>query len=372
MKKTAVFIIVFILLSGFTVSAREPDSGYSENYEDFIGDKIDGILDNDTKEKLSESGIVPEDSGWINNITVPDVFSYVLSLLRGNIKKPFSSFFLILSTLLILSAMSAFGTEKSGASASAAATAVTALIIAADIFSCVSAAESGIKLCAEFMIGFIPIFAALIAASGRTLTAVSSSSVLLFAANAVSYFSAFGVLPMMGGYLSVSIAGGVSPLVSKLDLAGTVKKITLWALSLVSTVFLGVLSVQTAVNSSADSVTIKTAKYILGTSVPVAGNVLSEAASAVSSSVSFLKNSVGIYAVIVLAVIMIPVITDILLWRACFSLGAVIGEFFGEEKIPALLKAVDSVLACLLGIILLVTALFIISLTVLVAAGSGI
>lgn len=372
MKKIVAIIISLFILSGFTVMGETPDNQYSQNYGTFIGNGIENLLDNDTKEKLEEGGISPDSADWVNSLSAQNVFAFLWSLVKGDIKKPFIAAVSIISTLLILSVVSSFGDKKSEPAVSVTATAVIALIVGADICACVSAAENGIKLCAEFMIGFVPIFAAVVAASGRALTAVSSSTVLMLAANAVSYFAAFGVLPLMGGYLSISIAGGISPLVSELDFAGTVKKITLWGLSFISTVFIGVISVQTAVNSAADTVSMKTAKFILGTSVPVAGTVLSEAAATVSTSLSFLKSSVGIYAVIVIAVIMLPVITDILLWRGCFALGSIIGNFLGQKKIPVLLKSVDSVLACLLGVILLVAALFIISLTVLISAGKGV
>lgn len=128
-----------------------------------------------------------------------------------------------------------------------------------------------------FMLGFIPVFAVIVAASGGAVTSASMSTLLLTAAQGVSYISSFAVLPLMGGYLAVSIGSSVSPLMQRSGIAETVKKLALWITAFISTVFAGILSIQTAVNSSADTLTAKTARFIIGSSVPVAGGVLSEA-----------------------------------------------------------------------------------------------
>jgi stage III sporulation protein AE len=140
-------------------------------------------------------------------------------------------------------------------------------------------------------------------------------------------------------------------------------------MALVSTVFLGVLSAGTAVNATADSVSLKTAKFIIGTCVPVAGTALSGAVSTVSSSLSLLKSSVGIYGVVALAVTALPVITELLLWRLVLGVGGAVCALFSLDETQKLFKAVDGMLAFLTGALLLVEATFIISLSVCVSAG---
>ena len=219
------------------------------------------------------------------------------------------------------------------------------------------------------MLSFIPVFAVIVAASGAPVTSASSSGLLLLATQAVSYFSSFVILPLMGGYLALSISSSVSPLINRSGIAEGIKKIAVWVLSAVSAVFVGILGVQTAVNSAADNLSVKTAKFILGTAVPVAGTALSEAVNTVTASMGLLKSSVGIYGTVAAAAIFLPLIIELLMWRAVLIVTGAVSELMSLPKISSLLKAVDVMISLLVGIMLLTLTVFIISLTVVVTFG---
>jgi stage III sporulation protein AE len=139
------------------------------------------------------------------------------------------------------------------------------------------------------------------------------SALLLGACEIISFLASFVVLPLMGGYLALSISSAVSPLVNRQGVVESVKKLSMWIMSLLSTLFIGVLGIQTAVNSAKDSVSLRTAKFILGTSVPVAGGVLSEAVSTISTSMGLLRSSIGIYGIVALGFILLPIVVEIIL-----------------------------------------------------------
>ncbi len=370
MKKILIVFSAVFLLFGFGINVRAA-AEYTEDYGSVLGGSLDDLLDGETKQILEDGGIDPEKENWVNEISAQGVFGFIASAVKNSIKKPLKALFSVIFTVLICAAADTFSNPRYADTARIAATAAVALLLSADVFSCVTDSAQTVKACAAFMVGFIPVFTGLVSASGGAITATAAGASLLVSANAVSSFAAFAAVPFTGGYLSVSIAAGVSPLAAESGLAEFIKRITLWILSLVSSVFLGVLSVQTAVNSAADGVAVKTAKFILGTSVPVAGGVLSEAVSTVSSSLSLLKSSVGIYAVCAVCALMLPCIIRILLWRAAFAAAVALSALFGQKRTGALLKAVDGVFACLLGFTVLTAVLFIISLTVLVSAGGA-
>jgi stage III sporulation protein AE len=140
----------------------------------------------------------------------------------------------------------------------------------------------------------------------------------------------------------------------------------------ISTLFIGILSIQTAVNSSADTLSVKTAKFIVGSTVPVAGGVLAEALTTVTASLNLLKSSVGIWGVLICALTFLPLVIELLLWRVCLWGLAFFGDTFSLSKISNLLKSVDSVLSVLVGIVLLSFAMFTISLTVVILGGKAV
>ena len=218
------------------------------------------------------------------------------------------------------------------------------------------------------MTAFVPVFAAVTEAAGNAATSVSMSALLLGAAQAVSFIANFVVIPLMGGYLAITIAASVSPIISNSGIADGIKKLSFWIMSLTSTVFIGILSIQTALGSAADGLSVRTAKFIIGSAVPVAGTALSEALTTVTAAMGTLKASVGIYGVIACAVIFLPLLAELFLWRLVLMVISSVSGLFSLGKISSVIKGVDSVMAVLIGIILLTLAVFIISLTIVIGA----
>lgn len=366
MKKIIIFVL---LIFGLAVSVSAQESTNYKEFETEIGNELQQSLDQNVRDFFGSNEIDPSDYNWVNKLTEKDVLAHIFEFVTGGIKKPFKTGVVLLGVILIASAVISFGGEPHSATANYAAVLAVTAIIAGDIWQSVSGSVNAVKGCCSFMLSFVPTFASIVALSGKTVTAASMSTLLLFASEAVSFVASFLILPLMGGYLALSISTSASPLVGNSGIADSIKKISVWTLSLLGTLFVGILSIQTSVNSSADSVALRTAKFILGTSVPVAGAALSEAVSTVSASMGLLRSSIGVYGVVALAALLLPVLIELIVWRCVLFLTSALSELFSLCKITMVLKAVDSMLSVLLGIVLLLGAMFIISLTVVVTAG---
>lgn len=364
-------IMLFIAVFTGLVSAEgEKDSLYKEQYETAGADSLSEALPDDTRRYFEENGIDPADYNWVSVITADNVFSHIWGFLKSGAKAPLKAGAEVTALILIAAALSA--AQLKGGSINAAlyvAAAAAAGVIAVPVLSSVSAAANALKGISTFMLSFIPVFAVITAASGAAATSVSMSALLLTAAQGVSYISSFVIMPLMGGYMAVSISGSVSPLLKKSGIAAMIKRLALWITAFVSAVFVGILSIQTAVNASADTLTAKAAKFIIGSSVPVAGGVLSEALGTVTASMGLLKSSVGIYGAVACAGVILPLIAELLVWRAVLFVTAAVSELFSLNVIAEILRAADSVISTLIGIMLIAGAMFIISLAIVVTAG---
>lgn len=368
MKK--IILIVLLMLCLFSLPVCAGDGDYKKQYEISGAEELKNSLSDEAKAFFEENGLDISKSDWVNTLTSENVFKHIWSFLTKGAVRPVKSGVAILGIIMVTSAVTSFGAdEKRFTVAIYAGTLAVTAIIASDVWSAVSVAVDAVKGCSTFMLSFIPIFAGVVALSGATVTSVSMSALLLGASECVMAVASHTVLPLMGAYLGMSVSIGVSPLAGQAGIVQSVKKIATWILSLISTVFVGILGIQTAVNSAADSVTMKTAKFILGTAVPVAGTALSESVSAITASLSLLRSSIGIYGVVALAVMMLPIIAELLMWRAVMLVCSGTSEMFSLNKISGLLKAVDSMLSLLLGAVLLTVGMFIISLCVAVNAG---
>ena len=370
MKKIIPLIIVFICFFSFGADAQTPsgDEFYNEQYKESGADALDDALPDSTKEFFLENGITPESGSLSESLSAENVFSHIWNFIKSGAKTPFISGISVLGVIFISAAVNGWSNTASEKAVQFATVISAVSVIAVPVSSVITASVSAMKGCSAFMFSFIPVFAAVNAAAGNAATSVASSGLLLLATQAVSFIANFVVIPLMGGYLAISISASVSPLVSSSGIAEGIKKLSMWIMSLTSTVFIGVISIQTTLSVAADSLSVKTAKFIIGSAVPVAGTALSEALTTVTASMGTLRASVGIYGVIACAVIFLPLLAELFLWRiALVALGSV-SSLFSLGRLSSVFKGVDSVMSVLIGVILLILAVFIISLTLVVGA----
>jgi len=367
MIRKILLIFVLFLLFSINVSA-ENNEFYEKQYEISGIENIEGHLPEDAKEYITENEIIPDSEALTETLKPENVFSHIWNFIKSGAKTPIISGLGILGVIIISSAIEGWG-ETASAAAVRYATVISAVsVIALPVSSVITAGVEAMKGCAVFMTAFVPIFAAVTASAGNPVTSASMSALLLGAAQAVSFIANFIVIPLMGGYLAITIASSVSPVVSNSGIADGIKKISFWIMSLTSTVFIGILSIQTALGTSADGLSVRTAKFIIGSSVPVAGTVLSEALTTVTAAMGTLKAGIGIYGVVACAVIFLPIIAELFLWRIVLMITDSVSSLFSLGKISSVIKGIDSVMAVLIGIILLILAVFIISLTIVVGA----
>ena len=373
MKKVLILFSALIFAAALFCPAYAEENYYSELYEQSGAEEIENSLSDTAREFFTRENIDPGDYNWVNSFNAENVFSHIWNFIKSGAKTPFKAGFSLLSIILIAAAVRAFKSDRQvDSSLKFAVTLAVCGTLIYGVWGTVNAAVNVIKGTGSFMLAFTPVFMGIVSVSGAPVSAAAGGGMLLAAAEFTGGTMAFFITALMGAYLSVSICAGVSPLLNSTGLSELLKKTGMWLMTLISTVFLGVLSAQSAVNSAADSVSVKTAKFIIGTCVPVAGTALSGATGTVSSALSLMKSSVGIYGVAALAVTALPVIAELLLWRLVLNFSGAVCTLFSVDETSKLFKAVDGMLAFLLGTLLLVEATFIISLSVCVSAGRAI
>lgn len=361
-----------MFLFSFSAFAKDSsaDEFYKQQYEISGADSLWQALPEETREYMKENNITAENGSFINSLTAENVFSHIWNFVKTGAKAPITASIGIIGIILVSASLSSLDIKGSTVSAALYATALSAAaVISAPIFLSVRAGVKAMQGAAVFMSAFVPVFAGVVAASGNVTTAASMSGVLLVSVQAVNYIASFVVIPLVSGYMAISLAACVSPVIQRTGIAEGIKKLSFWIMSLTTTIFVGILSIQTAVNASADTLATKTAKFIIGSSVPLAGTALSEALTTVTASMGLLKATVGIYAVLAVIICFLPILSELLIWRVALILNSSISDLFSLPKISALLRSIDTVISVLLGILLLSGAMFIISISVVMQSG---
>ncbi len=363
MKKIIVLILLVFLFS-LPVSATDV---YKETVENSGVEEINELLPDEVREFFENNNIDLTVADWSKNLTAKSVFSHIWSFFKSGGSAPFKSFLSVAAVMIFSAAVKAFTADNSklGESLNFIFSIIVSLSIADGVIGVISASVSAIKGTGVFMLSFIPIYSGVILLSGTPTAASVSGGLLLLAAEIIVQAAAFLIVPLMCAYFGLGLASGVSPLIKDNSLVSSVKNVALWILALVFTAFAGLLSLQTTLSAAADTVGVKTAKFFVASFVPVAGPALSEALTTVTASMELLRSSVGLYAVLAIVLILLPIIFELFLWRIVIAVSSGVANMM-SVKAMGVLKAVDSLLAVLMGMILFVGARFVISISVLI------
>ncbi len=364
MKKILLMILLVWVLS-FPVKA---DTVYTEQIENSGAQELSDALPPETAYELEQNGIDLSRPDWVGKLSAENVFSHIFRFLRQGAKTPLAAGGAAVALMLVAAAFPDRFQNRFGGTAQIAATLGVALTFAAPTVSAVQTAAHAVRGCGVFMLSFVPVFAGICVASGGGFTAVSAQVLLSAAAQVVVSAAGYAILPLSGSYLAMNLCAGVSPLAGTEQAAETVRKIAVWALTLLVTVFVGILGIQTAVQAAADSLALKTTKFIVGTTVPVAGVALSEATSTLYASLGLLRSSVGAFGVVATAAILLPILAEMLLWRLVAAVCGQIAAVFSQASLQKLFKAVDQMFSLLTTVVLLTGAVFIIALSVVLTA----
>lgn len=222
----------------------------------------------------------------------------------------------------------------------------------------------------SFVLALIPLLLALIAASGGIVSAAFFHPVILFLMNTSGMLIQYIVLPLLFLAALLSIVSTMSENYKVTQLAQLLRNWSIGLMGLFLTIFLGVISVQGASAAVTDGITIKTAKFITGNFIPVIGRVFTDATDTVVSASGLLKNSVGIAGVAILLIIVAFPAIKILMISFIYKFAAAILQPLGGGPIIKCLDIISKSVIYIFAALAIVSLMFFLSITVIVAAGN--
>lgn len=367
------FCPLFTARADTDAESRQPADIYAEQYDASGADQLEEALPEETREWLESWGLDPSDPASASGLSVGNAWEMIKSFVTEGGQKPLAASAAAAAVILLCALFSGAGSGLRGQEMEGTFSYVSTLavggIVLPPMLTAITGTISAIQGCSVFMLAFVPVYAAILISAGKPLTAAGFQPLLLGASQVVGQAAAFILTPLTGVYLSVSMASAVAPGLKTEGLCEGVRKAATWILSLTMTLFTGLLGIQTAIQGSADSLAMKTSRFLAGTFVPVVGASVSEALGTVQSCLGVLKSTVGIYAVAALACLLLPVLLELCIWRLALYVLSSLCDLFGLGAASAFLRAVSGAAGLLTAICLCVGLLFIISAAVVALAG---
>ena len=134
---------------------------------------------------------------------------------------------------------------------------------------------------------------------------------------------------------------------------------------------LAVLGLKSLLAGSADTLTSKGIKLALSSAVPIVGGALSDAYSSIIGSVALLKSTVGVFGVIAVVLMDLPVILQLTARILLLKLLGVLSSSMGDDASGEVLETLSSALTVINAAIIFTAALFIISTGIVISVKAG-
>lgn len=155
-------------------------------------------------------------------------------------------------------------------------------------------------------------------------------------------------MAVMAGVLF--LIDSISERFSLKKLAKLFKSCTVWITGAMTLVFSMAVSIQKLASSSVDAVTLKTAKFAIGTFVPIAGKYMSDAADTILLCASAVRNAAGILTVIVLALMFLAPLVKVFAIMLAIRIASVFGSPICDESITDALEDASGCITVIIGI----------------------
>ena len=216
----------------------------------------------------------------------------------------------------------------------------------------------------------LPILLTLLAAVGGISSTAILHPFLIAALGLLGTLIKNFVLPMIYFFAILTAANHINPKFRVSRLAALFKDIGVASLGLFLTLFVGFLGLQGIAGAVADSVTLKTAKFMTGTFIPVVGKTLADALEVVIGTSLLLKNAVGLVGVIILFILcafpLIKILSMVIIYRLAVSLI----QPFGDNEVADALHAMGNALTLVFAAVTGVALMFFMAISVIVGMGN--
>lgn len=338
--------LALVCLAPLCAGAQELSQIYEKSGAGELYDSLDG----ETQDLLSQAGA--EDGLWEgeDGQALLDTFS---TLLREKLAAPLKGLAALLGVVILCRLAGCF--EEGGEFSLLAGTLACAAILTTPLLELIQAAEQVVESACVFLGASVPVYSALLVASGSAAAGGSYGFLTLLAGSVIPVVSAALLMPLLHMFLMLSLATSLCG--AKFDrLLASLYSFAKWLLVLTVTVFTGILSVQTVLNAQADAATGKTVKLLASSAIPIVGGAFGDAVAAIQSSVQIVKSGVGAFGILAAICIFAPSMVQASLWMGVCLLGQVAADLFDTPRLGSLFGACASVARMVLAVLVSVCA----------------
>ncbi len=321
--------------------------------EEILNSQMDALGLDDLREAAQEYA---PDFNWSE---IPDLNNGLRYLLeegsrsfRGTLKSAMRSSVLLLVVMLfsgIAEGMISSETGKGQFAIFVASSLAVTSVAVSDASTLIGLGNEMIGDIEAFTKVLLPTMAAVTAASGSPAGAAAKQlAAMLFSDVLISLINRF-LLPIVYAYIVACTAYAALGNEGLKRIAGTLKWIVTSALTMLLIAFVGYLSVSGVIAGTTDALTLKATKFTVSSVVPVVGGILSDAADAVLAGAGMLKNSVGIFGMLVVLGMSVVPFLQLGIHYLAYKMTATLSATVANSRISGLIEGISGAFGLVLG-----------------------
>lgn len=212
----------------------------------------------------------------------------------------------------------------------------------------------------------IPVLGAVYVSGGSVATATATSGSMYLFLSVSETFCAKTIVPITAICTAIALCRALSPTIDLQSLGNAIKKCYTFALGLIMSLLLLLLSSQTALSSSADGIGARAAKMLTASMIPVVGGSVSETLRAAAAGVDYIKTVVGVSGVVLIVILLLPTLVTLLLGRLAFLLASAVGGILGCEDEVKLLGDIGGIYGCMIAAVSMCSVMFILAMNIFI------
>ena len=365
-----IFAIVIMLLPLKVYAQEQPDITHELGIDTTT---IDYGITPRVQSFIDEKNISVENTEAMTEITPMEVLVYIWDTFKEKLTEPLQILASLLVIMLISVIVNSMEDSLSNKSTSGMFGVISVLIsvgiISSSVSSCIDTVSEALTSGSRFMIGYVPVFAGITASSGSITSATAYNLLVILISQSAAQLYAEIIVPVLSLCMAVGIIEAINPDFRLSGITEGVKKGVTFVIGFVMVVFIGLMSLQSIIGASADTLGVKAAKYMVSNWIPFIGGAIADTYTTVKHSLGLLRGGAGFLGIAVIFVMIVPPLIEIIAMRMVFTVADIISDLFNVPQMKILLKNTGWILSIAFSIMMCFAVMFIISTAMLMLVG---
>ena len=325
--------------------------------EQYIPTEIEDIL--------SENGVSDTD-----NIEMTNVLEIVGSYIKSSFSK-YSGYINLIMIMIFLSSVIKRSVRSERFMISEGyVTSLVHIVAVFGVFSeVVKSSEAALASLTDILGLTLPSLYAILLSSGCTVSAIVSGASVGVALSFINDIIMRFIAPLVYILMVIMLFEKMTSYLSDTGIFKVAKNTVMNTLKFITTLLLSVMSFQSILGASKDSLGMRTIRFAATNFIPIVGGAVSESMRTVSAGFKLLRTSVGGTFIFAMVLTALPIITDLLLLKTVFGMFSMFCGLLGAGVEKSLYDSAVDILNIINAIIIFTLLVSLLSMILFITTG---